>query len=88
MRINLFVLVAVAAPFAAGAQLSLEEKVALLCTSAPVIERLKIPVMNGWNQSLHSVVWTKPKEELRGFERISLTPGIRRWYLSRWQWMN
>src|SRR5512132_1512402 len=41
-------------------RLSLEEKAALLCTTAPAIERLKIPVMNGWNQSLHGVVWTKP----------------------------
>lgn len=41
-------------------RLTLEEKAALLCTTAPAIERLKIPVMNGWNQSLHGVVWTKP----------------------------
>ena len=74
-------------PVAAGAGLPLEEK-ALLCTTAPAIERLRIPVMNGWNQSLHGVVWTKAKGELRGFERISLTPGERRWYLSRCQWMN
>src|SRR5260370_19417428 len=41
-------------------RLTLEEKAALLCTTAPAIERLKIPVTNGWNQSLHGVVWTKP----------------------------
>jgi beta-glucosidase len=41
-------------------RLTLEEKAALLCTTAPAIERLKIPVMNGWNQSLHGIVWTKP----------------------------
>jgi beta-glucosidase len=41
-------------------RLTLEEKASLLCTTAPAIERLKIPVMNGWNQSLHGVVWTKP----------------------------
>jgi beta-glucosidase len=41
-------------------RLTLEEKASLLCTRAPAIERLKIPVMNGWNQSLHGIVWTKP----------------------------
>lgn len=41
-------------------RLKLEEKIALLGTTAPAIERLKIPVMNGWNQSLHGIVWTKP----------------------------
>src|ERR1035438_6598342 len=41
-------------------RLTLAEKASLLCTTAPAIERLKIPVMNGWNQSLHGVVWTKP----------------------------
>jgi len=41
-------------------RLSLEEKASLLCTTEPAIERLKIPVMNGWNQSLHGVVWTRP----------------------------
>lgn len=41
-------------------RLTLEEKGSLLCTTAPAIERLKIPVMNGWNQSLHGIVWTKP----------------------------
>ena len=29
-------------------------------TTAPAIERLKVPVMNGWNQSLHGIVWTEP----------------------------
>src|SRR5215831_14213593 len=41
-------------------RLTLLEKASLLCTTAPAIERLKIPVMNGWNQSLHGIVWTKP----------------------------
>src|SRR5881394_1939328 len=41
-------------------KLTLEEKASLMCTTAPAIERLKIPVMNGWNQSLHGIVWTKP----------------------------
>ena len=41
-------------------RLTLEEKASFLCTTAPAIERLKIPVMNGWNQSLHGIVWTKP----------------------------
>ena len=41
-------------------RLTLEEKASLLCTTAPAIDRLKIPVMNGWNQSLHGIVWTKP----------------------------
>ncbi|MPZ19846.1 MAG: family 3 glycosyl hydrolase [Luteitalea sp.] len=41
-------------------RLTLEEKTSLLSTTAPAIERLKIPVMNGWNQSLHGIVWTKP----------------------------
>src|ERR1035438_5926582 len=41
-------------------RLTLAEKASLLCTTAPAIDRLKIPVMNGWNQSLHGVVWTKP----------------------------
>ena len=36
------------------------EKISLLSTTAPAIDRLKIPVMNGWNQSLHGIVWTKP----------------------------
>lgn len=37
-----------------------EEKAGQMCTTAPAIERLKIPVQNGWNQCLHGVVWTKP----------------------------
>src|ERR1700736_2796029 len=41
-------------------RLTLPEKASLLGTTAPAIERLKIPVMNGWNQSLHGIVWTKP----------------------------
>src|SRR5882724_1545459 len=41
-------------------KLTLEEKASLLCTTAPAIERLKVPVMNGWNQSLHGIVWNKP----------------------------
>jgi beta-glucosidase len=41
-------------------RLKLEEKTSLLSTTAPAIERLHIPVMNGWNQSLHGIVWTKP----------------------------
>ena len=41
-------------------KLTLEEKASLLGTTAPAIERLHVPVMNGWNQSLHGIVWTKP----------------------------
>ena len=41
-------------------RLKLEEKTSLLSTTAPAVERLKIPVMNGGNQSLHGIVWTKP----------------------------
>jgi len=40
--------------------LTLNEKASLLSTTAPAIERLKVPTMNGWNQSLHGIVWTKP----------------------------
>lgn len=36
------------------------EKISLLSTTAPAIERLGIPAMNGWNQSLHGIVWTRP----------------------------
>src|SRR5437868_2769914 len=43
-----------------ASKLTLAEKVSLLCTTAPAIDRLKVPVMNGWNQSLHGIVWTKP----------------------------
>ena len=32
----------------------------MLGTTAPAIERLKVPAMNGWNQSLHGIVWTQP----------------------------
>jgi beta-glucosidase len=41
-------------------QLTIQEKVSLMATTAPAIPRLKVPVMNGWNQSLHGVVWTEP----------------------------
>jgi beta-glucosidase len=41
-------------------QLTLSEKTSLLSTTAPAIDRLKIPAMNGWNQSLHGIVWTQP----------------------------
>jgi beta-glucosidase len=41
-------------------QLTLAEKISLLGTTAPAIDRLKIPAMNGWNQSLHGIVWTQP----------------------------
>ena len=41
-------------------RLTLAEKISLLGTTAPAIERLKVPVMNGWNQSLHGIVWTRP----------------------------
>jgi beta-glucosidase len=41
-------------------RLTPEEKTSLLSTTAPAIDRLKIPAMNGWNQSLHGIVWTQP----------------------------
>lgn len=41
-------------------RLTPSEKTSLLSTTAPDIERLKIPAMNGWNQSLHGIVWTQP----------------------------
>jgi beta-glucosidase len=41
-------------------RLTLQEKISLMGTTAPAIERLKVPIMNGWNQSLHGIVWTKP----------------------------
>lgn len=41
-------------------QLTPAEKTSLLSTTAPDIDRLKIPAMNGWNQSLHGIVWTQP----------------------------
>lgn len=41
-------------------QLTPAEKTSLLSTTAPAIDRLKVPVMNGWNQSLHGIVWTEP----------------------------
>lgn len=41
-------------------RLTLAEKAELMSTTAPAIPRLKIPAMNGWNQSLHGIVWTQP----------------------------
>jgi len=41
-------------------QLTSAEKISLLSTTAPAIDRLKVPVMNGWNQSLHGIVWSQP----------------------------
>ncbi len=41
-------------------QLTPSEKTSLLSTTAPAIDRLKIPAMNGWNQSLHGIVWSQP----------------------------
>ncbi|WP_162527205.1 glycoside hydrolase family 3 C-terminal domain-containing protein [Sphingomonas solaris] len=41
-------------------RLSPAEKIALLSTSAPAMPRLGIPPFNGFNQSLHGVVWTRP----------------------------
>ena len=41
-------------------RLTLPEKMSLLGTTAPAIDRLKVPAMNGWNQSLHGIVWTEP----------------------------
>lgn len=41
-------------------QLTPAEKTSLLSTTAPGIDRLKVPVMNGWNQSLHGIVWSQP----------------------------
>jgi beta-glucosidase len=41
-------------------RLTLAEKISLLSTTAPAIDRLHIPPMNGWNQSLHGIVWTQP----------------------------
>ncbi len=41
-------------------QLTVTEKISLLSTTAPDIDRLKIPAMNGWNQSLHGIVWSQP----------------------------
>jgi beta-glucosidase len=41
-------------------RLSLTQKAALMSTTAPAIPELKIPVMNGWNQSLHGIVWSEP----------------------------
>ena len=41
-------------------RLTLPEKIALLSATAPPVERLHIPAFNGFNQSLHGVVWTRP----------------------------
>jgi beta-glucosidase len=41
-------------------RLTQREKISLLSTNAPAISHLKIPEMNGWAQSLHGIVWTKP----------------------------
>ena len=41
-------------------QLTPAEKTSLLSTTAPAIERLRVPAMNGWNQSLHGIVWSQP----------------------------
>ena len=41
-------------------QLTSAEKTSLLSTTAPAIDRLKVPAMNGWNQSLHGIVWSQP----------------------------
>lgn len=41
-------------------QLTLDEKAALMGTTAPAIERLSVPAMWGWNQSLHGVDWNQP----------------------------
>src|ERR1700723_2411060 len=41
-------------------KLTPDEKTSLLSTTAPAIDRLKVPAMNGWNQSLHGIVWTQP----------------------------
>ena len=41
-------------------QLTIHEKAALMCTTAPAIDRLRIPVFNGWNQCLRGVMWSEP----------------------------
>ncbi len=41
-------------------RLTVSEKISLLSTTAPAIERLKVPAMNGWNQCLHGIVWSQP----------------------------
>lgn len=43
-----------------AARLALPEKIALLSTTAAPVDRLQIPAFNGFNQSLHGVVWTRP----------------------------
>ncbi len=41
-------------------RLTPSEKTSLLSTTAPAIEGLKVPAMNGWNQCLHGIVWSQP----------------------------
>ena len=36
-------------------RLKLYEKAEMLCTTTPAIERLRIPVFNGWNQCLRGI---------------------------------
>ena len=43
-----------------AARLALPEKIALLSTTAAPVDRLQISAFNGFNQSLHGVVWTRP----------------------------
>jgi hypothetical protein len=64
-------------------QLTPAEKTSLLSTTAPEIDRLKVPVMNGWNQSLHGIVWSSRP---RCFRCPSAWPphSIRRWS-TMWQ---
>jgi beta-glucosidase len=49
------------------AHLDLREKGEMLSTTAPAIDRLRIPVFNGWNQCLRGVQWSEP---------TTLFPGI------------
>jgi len=42
------------------AHLDLREKGEMLSTTAPAIDRLRIPVFNGWNQCLRGVQWSEP----------------------------
>ncbi len=50
-------------------QLTPAEKTSLLSTTAPAIDRLKIPVMNGWNQSLHGIVWSAADDDVSGTDQ-------------------
>ena len=56
-------------------KLTLAEKGSLLGTGAPAIERLKVPVMNGWNQSLHGIVWTQPDHDVPRADRHGVDVG-------------